>query len=379
MKKHMLCAAAAACAAAFAVPAQAADVSVYGVIDTGFTYSHISDAGEDKLEMNSGNYAGPRVGLKGQEDLGNGLKVGFILESGFSSDTGTLGQNGGIFGREAQLNVSGSFGTIGMGRVGAFSSGSSSLGWYWDMEPFETGYTDAGVQATQVNVWRLNSNTIYYVSPTIAGAKLGLQYSFTGTKDKESPEFSDNDGFFNAALRWDGADARALFGFEYERFGTKVSEDAVRRDNAVNFKLAGAYNPGKGPFTAYLGVSYYKNYNKFSDSTWDDDGSVGYDMSKRRRLEGWSAFVGGKYTVGRADLLASVQYLDGENKNPEVGSALDADYSRIVGAVGCHYHFSNRTMLYGILSYADGSGTFDDFDPANTNRTVAHLGMTHFF
>ena len=36
-------------------------------------------------------------------------------------------------------------------------------------------------------------------------------------------------------------------------------------------------------------------------------------------------------------------------------------------------------MLYGILSYADGSGTFDDFDPANTNRTVAHLGMTHFF
>ena len=45
MKKHMLCAAAAACAAAFAVPAQAADVSVYGVIDTGFTYSHISDAG----------------------------------------------------------------------------------------------------------------------------------------------------------------------------------------------------------------------------------------------------------------------------------------------------------------------------------------------
>ncbi len=358
---------------------------MYGVIDTGLTYTNISSGGEDKLEMSSGNYAGPRVGLRGTEDLGNGLKVGFILESGFDSGTGQLGQNGGIFGRESQVNISGTFGTIGFGRVGAFSSGSSSLGWYWDMEPFETGYIDAGVQATQVNVWRLDSNTVYYVSPVVSGFKLGLQYSMTGTNDKETTAFSDNNSFFNAAIRWDGASARALAAFEYERFGQKdaaqPAEFDERRDNAYNFKLAGAWQPAGGAATLYAGVSYSKNYNRFSDSTYDDDARVQYAPANRKRLEAFSGFLGAKYTVGSADLLAMVQYLDGENK--AAYGDQDKDFKRWVGSVGCHYHVSKRTMLYAIGSYADGSGLFDDFDhddeKTKTNRFMAHLGMTHFF
>lgn len=358
--------------------AHAANVEMYGVIDTGLTFTHISDGNQNKLEMNSGNYAGPRVGLRGKEDLGNGVAVGFILESGFSSDTGKLGQNGGIFGREAQVYVKGDWGTVGMGRVGAFSSGSSSLGWYWDMEPFETGYTDAGVQATQVNVWRLDSNTVYYVSPTFAGTKLGLQYSFTGTNDEERPEFSDNDSFFNAALRWDGANARAIAAFEWERAGQREEGFNDRRDDAFNVKLAGACQPAGGPATFYLGASYYKNYSRFSDSTWDDDGKILFGKDGER-LEGWSAFAGAKYTIGSADLLALIQYLDGENKNPDELSGQDTDYSRTVASIGCHYHVSKRTMLYGIGSYAKGSGLFKDLDEAATDRVMVHAGLTHFF
>ena len=71
---------------AFAGSAFAADVTLYGVVDEGFLYTHKdtdvagSDA-VDKLELKSGIQAGSRWGLKGTEDLGNGLKVGFILES----------------------------------------------------------------------------------------------------------------------------------------------------------------------------------------------------------------------------------------------------------------------------------------------------------
>lgn len=358
--------------------AYAANVEMYGVIDTGLTFTHISDGNQNKLEMNSGNYAGPRVGLRGKEDLGNGVAVGFILESGFSSDTGKLGQNGGIFGREAQVYVKGDWGTVGMGRVGAFSSGSSSLGWYWDMEPFETGYTDAGVQATQVNVWRLDSNTVYYVSPTFAGTKLGLQYSFTGTNDEERPEFSDNDSFFNAALRWDGANARAIAAFEWERAGQREEGFNDRRDDAFNVKLAGACQPAGGPATFYLGASFYKNYSRFSDSTSDDDEKILFGKDGER-LEGWSAFAGAKYTIGSADLLALIQYLDGENKNPDELSGQDTDYSRTVASIGCHYHVSKRTMLYGIGSYAKGTGLFKDLDEAATDRVMVHAGLTHFF
>ena len=90
-------------------------MTLYGVVDEGFLYTHKdtdvagSDA-VDKLELKSGIQAGSRWGLKGTEDLGNGLKVGFILESGFNADDGTQGVSGTMFNREASLNVMGPFG-----------------------------------------------------------------------------------------------------------------------------------------------------------------------------------------------------------------------------------------------------------------------------
>lgn len=142
--------------------AMATEVTLYGVVDTGFTYQH-TEGGDDSFAMTSGSYAGPRFGFKGTEDLGDNLTLGFVLEAGFNSDTGAQGEDGKIFNRESQIYLSGDWGTLGFGRVGGFSSGMSSLSWYWDFEPFETGYVDAGIQASQVNVWNVHSNTIYYV------------------------------------------------------------------------------------------------------------------------------------------------------------------------------------------------------------------------
>ena len=131
---------AAATLATLSAGAMAAQVQVYGVMDMGFTYSHIRHhENADKFEMSNNMYAGSRFGFKGTEDLGDGTKVGFILENGFVPDTGALGADSNIFNRESQLYLQGSWGQLGFGRVGAFSSGSSSLGWYWDLEPFETG------------------------------------------------------------------------------------------------------------------------------------------------------------------------------------------------------------------------------------------------
>ena len=111
---------------AFAGSAFAADVTLYGVVDEGFLYTHKdtdvagSDA-VDKLELKSGIQAGSRWGLKGTEDLGNGLKVGFILESGFNADDGTQSVSGTMFNREASLNVMGPFGQLSLGKIGAIT------------------------------------------------------------------------------------------------------------------------------------------------------------------------------------------------------------------------------------------------------------------
>ncbi len=90
---------------AFASSALAADVQLYGILDTGVGYSHIDmdTSGVDDVdsfEMKSGVGSGSRWGLKGTEDLGNGLTVGFILENGFDSDDGSEDSTGVMFNRE---------------------------------------------------------------------------------------------------------------------------------------------------------------------------------------------------------------------------------------------------------------------------------------
>lgn len=86
--------------------------NVYGAIDTGLTYKHIAESGGDSLEMTSGNYAGRALASRAPK-TGDGLSVGFILENGFSSDSGALGKDGSIFNRESQIYLKTRFGTFG--------------------------------------------------------------------------------------------------------------------------------------------------------------------------------------------------------------------------------------------------------------------------
>lgn len=73
--------------------ASAADVTLFGVVDTGLIYTHQTFADDSKADVNnfamdSGVSSASRFGLKGTEELGNGLKVGFKLENGFQPDSG---------------------------------------------------------------------------------------------------------------------------------------------------------------------------------------------------------------------------------------------------------------------------------------------------
>ena len=123
MKKTL---AAVAVLGAFAGSALAADVTLYGRVDTGFQYNHTNPADKastSKFSMESGQKSGSRWGLKGVEDLG-AFKVGFILEDGFSSDTGA--EKDQMFDRESSLFIEGSVGKLAVGRIGSINNGTSS-------------------------------------------------------------------------------------------------------------------------------------------------------------------------------------------------------------------------------------------------------------
>ena len=146
MKKSLLALAllGAFTASAFAEPS----VTLYGRIDTGLVYTHKNldnTAGStDTFSMDSGVTTGSRWGLKGSEDIGN-AKVGFVLESGFNSDDGASSdKESRLFGREAQVNVSGAYGTLYAGRFASIASDSGSIGYLTDVSAFPNGFGVVG-------------------------------------------------------------------------------------------------------------------------------------------------------------------------------------------------------------------------------------------
>lgn len=92
-------------------------VTVYGVVDAGIErVDHLPSNGGSATRLVSGGEAGSRLGFRGREDLGGGLYALFTLESGFNVDTGTFGQGGRAFGRNAQVGIGGPFGRLTAGR-----------------------------------------------------------------------------------------------------------------------------------------------------------------------------------------------------------------------------------------------------------------------
>src|SRR6266702_8112619 len=73
-------------------------VTLYGILDAGITYVN-NTGGSHVVKFDDGISYGNRLGFKGVEDLGGGLKAVFVLESGFHLGNGTLGFGGSEFGR----------------------------------------------------------------------------------------------------------------------------------------------------------------------------------------------------------------------------------------------------------------------------------------
>ena len=177
---------------AFAGSALAADVQLYGLVDLGMNWTHTEDADgvkTDKFALSSGQNSGSRFGLKGTEDLGNGMTVGFKLENGFESGTGALKTDSKLFDRESTLFIKGGFGTVYAGRMGTLVSDAGSVGFYGSMaSALATGWSDniAGHNAVMANYSSRYDNTIAYVSPEFAGVTIYAQYAMGDTNENKA-------------------------------------------------------------------------------------------------------------------------------------------------------------------------------------------------
>ncbi|WP_416348546.1 porin [Glaciimonas sp. Gout2] len=156
---------------ASAVLAQS-QVTMYGIIDTGVEYvTHANAAGNSVVKIPSLTGTLPsRIGFKGTEDLGDGLQALFVLESGFTPDTGTMGQGGRLFGRQAYVGLKNTYGTIMIGRQVNMTYIASLKADVMGPNIFSISSLDSYLPNAR------SDNAIGYLG-TFAGVTLGATYS----------------------------------------------------------------------------------------------------------------------------------------------------------------------------------------------------------
>lgn len=359
---------------AFAGSAFAADVTLYGVVDEGFLYTHKdtdvagSDA-VDKLELKSGIQAGSRWGLKGTEDLGNGLKVGFILESGFNADDGTQGVSGTMFNREASLNVMGPFGQLSLGKIGAITQGTSSWGKVGAVSAFGTSYGAANVvNATNVFAATVGvmDNTIAYQTPKFAGFTVYAQYSMGSSKAASQnaegkwtqtmvENESSTDRYYALGATYANGPVNLYFAvdsvnyasyFDKSGTGTPAPETTKDVDDSLTVAFGGSYD--FSVVKVFAGAQYFDEVlvGKVSGLS-----NVGLDSLGK--MEGYALQASASAPLAGGTGYFGVGYVDASEADSVAASA-GFDIKYYVASVGYKYDLSKRTNVYGVLSYAKG-------------------------
>ncbi len=418
-----------------ATGALAAQVEVYGRIDTGFSYtknklgvdasitggtnvppalSDLSWSGDDHaFSMDSGNSTGSRWGLRGSEDLGNGLKVGFVLESGFDSDTGALGSSGTIFNRESTLWLEGGFGRVYAGRMSTFLNDAGSTGFYGGLvSPFGTGWGKLAGHAAVMAGYDTtrNNNAITYVSPTFAGLTVYAQYAM-GSNDNENESTSDRYAALGASYINGPIQVAAVMDYLNKRSAgviggvdggdiTELHPYIGEPDDAWTFNLGGAYDFEVAK--VYGAVQYFKNATDVGGIVSDiygvvetfDQGDELVDLFHSYvSVDGWGVNIGTDVPLAGGLLKLSAGYMDGEFNNvgglvgdfiSQVNPKMDVKAYNIMA--GYEYPFSKRTNVYFGAGYTKREleiGVSQGTDSANIDIEheifQAMFGLVHKF
>lgn len=369
MKKTMIAAAAALSAGAVC----AADVTVYGLVDFGLMYTGTDNGSQTThmTEMTSGKNLGSRFGFKGSEDLGDGLTVGFILENGFSADTGALPANGKIFDRESTVYLEGDFGNLKFGRMTRMtgSTGSSCI-YAGNIAPISTGYGDTipGYNAVFAGNLLRYDNVLMYTTPDFVGLKLYAQYSGGyDVKDQEVENQSSTDRYYSLGMTYKNAAFNMAAAVERFNWKTWPINESNQIDDGLVVSAGAAYDFSVVKFFL-MGV--YFDHMPLSMNFFGDSARLTAAGYTNNDLQGWALNTGVNAPVLGGNLRVSLAYMSAEASD----SAQSTEIDRGSVAVGWEYKISKRTTYY-----MGAAWTQDDYQLFSAERYSATAGLIHSF
>jgi predicted porin len=282
-------------------------VTVYGRLNVSLENQKSGTADAKWVEQNNSS----RIGFKGSEDLGDGLRAGFNLESGLSPDTGTTAA--AFWGRRSEVNLSGNFGAVRLGRF--FSEAYFATADYVSMHNHDTGTSSDALYAylgrdTNKVAYRLpgfvkdlsiegsvslpegvdgqKRNYDLAINYEVAGLQLGAGYEQADTTTTDKNQFG----------------LRALYSAGPFTFGGYVQRDknAFGTGSRTNVRLSGMYALGLSEFHLNVG-SAGKTGSLDNSSAKQYTLAYNYHLSKRTKVyafytkvdDGTAALYGGDF------------------------------------------------------------------------------------
>ena len=405
MKKTL---AAVAVLGAFAGSALAADVTLYGKVDLGLQYvnsdvDQITNADtlatesvkSDKMAVKSGNNSGSRWGIKGSEQISEGLTVGFQLENGFTADDGKIAQNGGIFSREARLYIQTDFGELAFGRMGGLESGAGSYDIISKGYALSTGWGDSIGKTGNIFLGESSrfDNMITYKSPTFAGVTVYAQASLQKTSNATEEEgSSDTDRYYalGATGNWGALSSALVFSTtDYSRTWVNAVDAATGVADKEAAKAEGREDMSK-VVTGYVAYDFGMVKPMLSAQYFDDVKGVSWSMSEavKTSLKDWADYskkgygvmLGATAPVAGGTAYAMVGYNDYETT--EVVGEKRVEFDTINFGIGYQYPLSKRTYVYTAAGYTKMNVEWAQADAkldADNETTEVVAGIVHNF
>lgn len=345
----------------------AQSVTLYGVMDVAVehvTNVGASGAGQTRVPSLTGTVPS-RLGFRGSEDLGYGLRAVFTLEMGLAPNSGILNQGGRVFGRQSFVGLAGPWGSVTLGRQYTMQFWSS-------LEADVLGPNIHGLSAFDSYIPNARADNSIAYRGTFSGVTAGATYSLGRDAVNAGPSPAGTNCAGQSAT--DSKACRewsALLKYETSAWGVALAVDELRggpgafagltssalkdtRVSANGYAKLGAFKLGAGLLRR------------------DNEGSVATPRSDLM-------YFGATYSV--SPQLA----LDGQLSRQKYKGSANAATLAVVRAI---YNLSERTAVYasaarmnndGALALSVSGGQPGSNPVAGGSQTGLATGIRHSF
>jgi predicted porin len=331
MKKTLIAAAALATLGTTAL-AQSS-VQVYGRVNVTVERQKVDNRKNDWVMQNNAS----RIGFKGSEDLGGGLKAGFQLEHGFNINNGQQSQSA-FWARQSEVNLGGGFGMI---RLGNFTSES----YYATADYVSMHNHDTGTSADRLYAYLgRDTSKVAYRTPSFGGVTIEGAVTEGGAGERT----------FDFAANYDAGPLHLGAGYQKANPTDK---------NASQFAFRALYELGAFTFGGYV----QRDKDGFGD---------GLGNRTAYRLSGMYALGNNEFHVnwGRAGAYSNrIAYFNADPVNRPLASSAN-QYT-----LGYNYNLSKRTKAYAFYTKVADRGDSATRNGAYGDFSAIAVGVRHNF